>query len=359
MSNTTDEVKEKSPKSKLVRWLELTSIGVICTFGGFFVYHYTQTFADSAPPEQKRVQTSPIVINTAVTKDVTEQMMENLPSKSVETSLDVKPISYKGSETEPITGDSTNVTGPTDAVEVPDTVGVPDDSTATPTTEPEESNKSTTSPIEIITNPDQSTSGSDESGKNEEVKGNEDKEKPKNPIASIIPKPKPESKVKPTPIIKPTPKPKPEPKPEPKPTPKPKPEPKPEPKPTPKPTPKPEPKPTPKPEPKPEPKPTPKPKPKPSKPKAPYPVTKTFPGTKYFKTGANNKYVKQLGHMLVAAGYGKYYKVGPSPEWTSADKKNTQAFQRAQGWTGSDADGYPGPETWKRLYNKYYSKYSH
>ncbi|WP_455753306.1 recombinase family protein [Streptomyces bobili] len=26
-------------------------------------------------------------------------------------------------------------------------------------------------------------------------------------------------------------------------------------------------------------------------------------------------------------------------------------FQRAQGWTGSDADGYPGPETWRQLFS--------
>jgi len=75
-----------------------------------------------------------------------------------------------------------------------------------------------------------------------------------------------------------------------------------------------------------------------------------FPGSKYFKPGANNKYVTMLGKQLVKKGYGKYYKVGPGPKWSNSDKQAVAAFQRAQGWKGKDADGYPGPETWKRLF---------
>lgn len=75
-----------------------------------------------------------------------------------------------------------------------------------------------------------------------------------------------------------------------------------------------------------------------------------FPGTQYFKPGANNKYVTMLGQQLVKKGYGKYYKSGPGPKWSDADRQAVAAFQRAQGWTGKDADGYPGPETWKRLF---------
>ena len=76
-----------------------------------------------------------------------------------------------------------------------------------------------------------------------------------------------------------------------------------------------------------------------------------FPGRNYFKPGANNKYVTQLGQQLVKKGYGKHYSVGPGPRWGEADRRNVQAFQRAQKWSGSDADGYPGPETWKRLFS--------
>lgn len=75
-----------------------------------------------------------------------------------------------------------------------------------------------------------------------------------------------------------------------------------------------------------------------------------FPGRQYFKAGADNKYVTQLGKQLVKKGFGKHYSVGPGPKWGEADRLNVQDFQRAQHWTGSDADGYPGPETWKRLF---------
>ncbi|WP_419723986.1 peptidoglycan-binding protein [Streptomyces pratensis] len=37
--------------------------------------------------------------------------------------------------------------------------------------------------------------------------------------------------------------------------------------------------------------------------------------------------------------------------WGDADLRATKAFQEAQGWTGSDADGLPGPGTWRLLVN--------
>ncbi|MFF8629693.1 peptidoglycan-binding protein [Streptomyces werraensis] len=100
--------------------------------------------------------------------------------------------------------------------------------------------------------------------------------------------------------------------------------------------------------------PTPKATPKPSTPAKPKPTAKPkaapkFPGAKYFKPGAKNSYVTQLGKALVKKGYGRFYKVGPGPEWGTADYNAVKAFQKAQGWKGSAADGYPGPETWARL----------
>lgn len=79
-------------------------------------------------------------------------------------------------------------------------------------------------------------------------------------------------------------------------------------------------------------------------------TTPPFPGTQYFKSGANNKYVTMLGQQLLKKGYGKYYKSRPDSKWSDEDKKAVAAFQRAQGWTGKNADGYPGAETWKRLF---------
>ncbi|MEV4966646.1 peptidoglycan-binding protein [Streptomyces sp. NPDC024062] len=75
-----------------------------------------------------------------------------------------------------------------------------------------------------------------------------------------------------------------------------------------------------------------------------------FPGRARFALGQNNQHVTTLGRQLVKRGYGKHYKSGPGPRWSEADRRNVEAFQRAQGWTGSDADGYPGPETWRRLF---------
>ncbi|MFJ8491335.1 peptidoglycan-binding protein [Streptomyces sp. NPDC094038] len=74
-----------------------------------------------------------------------------------------------------------------------------------------------------------------------------------------------------------------------------------------------------------------------------------YPGAAYFGPGAHNKYVTLLGRLLVARGAGGYYAKGPGPVWGTADQRATQAFQKAQGWTGAAADGLPGPGTWELL----------
>ncbi|MEU0275748.1 peptidoglycan-binding protein [Streptomyces sp. NPDC006307] len=75
-----------------------------------------------------------------------------------------------------------------------------------------------------------------------------------------------------------------------------------------------------------------------------------FPGRGWFRPGQSNAYVEQLGRRLVKRGFGAHYRSGPSPRWSEADRRNVEAFQRAQGWRGREADGYPGPETWRRLF---------
>ncbi|CAL9584421.1 hypothetical protein SUDANB1_05088 [Streptomyces sp. enrichment culture] len=76
-----------------------------------------------------------------------------------------------------------------------------------------------------------------------------------------------------------------------------------------------------------------------------------YPGRALFRPGANNAHVTQLGRQLVRKGFGGFYKVGPGPLWTEADRRAVEAFQRTQGWRGGAADGYPGPETWRRLFS--------
>ncbi|KJS56639.1 membrane protein [Streptomyces rubellomurinus subsp. indigoferus] len=79
--------------------------------------------------------------------------------------------------------------------------------------------------------------------------------------------------------------------------------------------------------------------------------TPAYPGREAFGPGQDNDSVRQLGEQLVRKGYGGAYGVGPGPRWSESDRRNVQAFQQAQGWTDADGDGYPGPETWRRLFS--------
>ncbi|MDG9690491.1 peptidoglycan-binding protein [Streptomyces sp. DH17] len=76
-----------------------------------------------------------------------------------------------------------------------------------------------------------------------------------------------------------------------------------------------------------------------------------YPGRAMFRPGAENPYVTRLGRQLVKKGFGTHYTTGPGPRWGEADRRGVEAFQRAQGWRGGAADGYPGPETWRRLFS--------
>lgn len=85
---------------------------------------------------------------------------------------------------------------------------------------------------------------------------------------------------------------------------------------------------------------------KPAKPKVP-----AYPGRKYFREGASNKYVLQLGKQLVKRGFGDHYRVGPSQAWGEADRLNVRDFQKSRKELRGDADGYPGPLTWRLLFS--------
>jgi hypothetical protein len=83
-------------------------------------------------------------------------------------------------------------------------------------------------------------------------------------------------------------------------------------------------------------------------PPKPSPVYASFPGAAFFKIGKTSPLFTEVGKALVRAGF-KGYKVGPSPEWGPADERGIKWFQEKQGWSGADADGKPGPVTWKLL----------
>lgn len=61
--------------------------------------------------------------------------------------------------------------------------------------------------------------------------------------------------------------------------------------------------------------------------------------------GAIGDHVTWLGERLVAHGFGQFYKKGPGPVFSEVDRKAVQACQRAQGFSGADADGFPGKTT--------------
>ena len=84
----------------------------------------------------------------------------------------------------------------------------------------------------------------------------------------------------------------------------------------------------------------------PAKPKIP-----AFPGRKYFTAGASNAHVLALGKQLVKRGFGDHYKVGPSRTWGEADRLNVRDFQKSRKELRGDADGMPGPLTWRLLFS--------
>ncbi|MEV8395613.1 MULTISPECIES: peptidoglycan-binding protein [unclassified Streptomyces] len=85
----------------------------------------------------------------------------------------------------------------------------------------------------------------------------------------------------------------------------------------------------------------------PAKPK-PSAKLEPFPGAAFFKAGRRSAVITAMGKRLVAEGCGRYA-VGPSPDWSEADRKSYSAWQRKLGYSGSDADGNPGKTSWDRL----------
>lgn len=65
--------------------------------------------------------------------------------------------------------------------------------------------------------------------------------------------------------------------------------------------------------------------------------------------GATGAHITWLGQRLVSHGFGKHYQKGPGPIFGEADKANVRDFQKAQGWTGKNADGFPGSQALARL----------
>lgn len=95
--------------------------------------------------------------------------------------------------------------------------------------------------------------------------------------------------------------------------------------------------------------------PPPVKKPAPKPVTPAFPGVKHFVLGKSDPAVTALGKQLVKKGYTHHndghHGYNPGPRFTKYDQANLRDFQLAHKELKGDADGYPGPLTWKMLFS--------
>lgn len=74
----------------------------------------------------------------------------------------------------------------------------------------------------------------------------------------------------------------------------------------------------------------------------------TFPGASYFRGKPKSSLITRMGKRLVANGCG-LYKEGPGPQWTDVDKASYAKFQRKLGYSGTDANGWPGVTSWNKL----------
>ncbi|WP_328620819.1 peptidoglycan-binding protein [Streptomyces sp. NBC_00354] len=73
-----------------------------------------------------------------------------------------------------------------------------------------------------------------------------------------------------------------------------------------------------------------------------------FPGVAWFKRSPRSAVVTAMGRRLVAEGCSAY-REGPGPQWTESDRQSYARWQRHLGYSGDDADGWPGPTSWAAL----------
>ncbi|MFD5874084.1 peptidoglycan-binding protein [Streptomyces sp. NPDC060322] len=84
----------------------------------------------------------------------------------------------------------------------------------------------------------------------------------------------------------------------------------------------------------------------PSKPKPP--TYEPFPGVGWFKANPRSPIVTAMGRRLVSVKCSAY-RSGPGPQWTESDRQSYARWQRHLGYSGDDADGWPGPSSWAAL----------
>ncbi|MFF4454978.1 peptidoglycan-binding protein [Streptomyces goshikiensis] len=73
-----------------------------------------------------------------------------------------------------------------------------------------------------------------------------------------------------------------------------------------------------------------------------------FPGAQWFRNQPRSAVITAMGRRLVAEGCSAY-REGPGPQWTESDRQSYSRWQRHLGYSGDDADGWPGPMSWAAL----------
>ena len=75
-----------------------------------------------------------------------------------------------------------------------------------------------------------------------------------------------------------------------------------------------------------------------------------FPGTDFFKNKPNDPIVAAVGARLVQENCSAYPDgEEPDEKWNKADRESYKLWQKKLGYTGADADGWPGESSWPVL----------
>lgn len=88
----------------------------------------------------------------------------------------------------------------------------------------------------------------------------------------------------------------------------------------------------------------------PAKPPTAKPKYEPFPGSGFFRAGRRSPVIAAMHKRLVAEGCGRYQSNANADVWGSGDERSYAAWQRKLGYSGSAADGIPGPTSWARLH---------
>ncbi|MFF3380571.1 peptidoglycan-binding protein [Streptomyces sp. NPDC002680] len=74
-----------------------------------------------------------------------------------------------------------------------------------------------------------------------------------------------------------------------------------------------------------------------------------FPGKDFFQSSVSSPIIEAMGYRLIDEDCSAY-SGGPDYQWSEADQKSYAKWQRKLGFSGADADGIPGRQSWDRLH---------